>query len=118
MFVGNVSSDPSPRWKNLRPGQSGYRAWGDGRDDTLYVNVFTHGLDTAPVPRQRLGISPSAATQAVARKTAVHEIGHVLNIGEADDYDYNGDGTVEEVYSSSGNDTTEEPVNYPTLPLA
>ena len=35
-------------------------------------------------------------------KTAVHEIGHVLNIGEADD---NGD---DEVYSGGINDSDEE----------
>jgi len=82
LFVGNVTNDPE--YNFLYTTQSGARLYMDNRDDTISVNVFSWGLSSGPVPQQRLQLSSDEVTRAVGLKTAVHEIGHVLNIGKAE----------------------------------
>lgn len=105
MFAEHLADDPNRDL--LHPGQSGYFAWQGNRDNTLYVNVFTAGHDTTDVP-DRFDTTEDENMSILATKAAVHEIGHVLNIGEADDEDFDGDGNLDEVYSSGGDDPTIE----------
>jgi len=70
--------------------------------------VFTeaHQDERVHVPN-RLNLNRDEEIRALTAKTAVHEIGHQLSIGEADD---NGG---EEIYSGSDGDSTNESVINP-----
>jgi len=61
--------------------------------------------DSGRVPNQ-LGLSNTEARRAVTTKTAVHEIGHHLSLGENEANDVPSD----ETYSGSDNDNTPENV--------
>jgi len=108
MIVANVSNETNTI---LYPGQSGIRWNGDDppgqdRDDSEWIAVFAHGIDSPS--NVTLNASPDLRFRAAARKAAVHELGHVLNMGEADDRDEDGDGDIDEIYSGGGDDFTEE----------
>jgi len=98
MYVANSTRDPTRNLLFL--GQGGYRAYQSGRDDTTFVALFTYGMEVGDAPSR---YSRTERERAVALKTAVHEIGHVLNIGEADEGS-------DEIYSGNGNDPTPERV--------
>lgn len=105
MFVANATRDPD--WDLLNTTQSGVRWNGDDptgfdRDDSEWIAVFSHGLNPGLVP---LNANTSRKQRAAAHKTAVHEIGHVLNIGENEPAEQ-ASGT--EIYSGSREDPTIE----------
>jgi hypothetical protein len=107
MVVGRQAEDtPNPN-DTFFATQSGTTGWDTYRQDAAYVAVFTHGNtqpqdDIGEVPG-RLGLSTRGKVSAIARKSAVHELGHVLGTGETDE---SGD----EVYSGENSDYSLETV--------
>ncbi|WP_415379434.1 hypothetical protein [Halosimplex sp. TS25] len=106
MFVGNVTDDPTKKLHH--PNQGGVRRHTGNRDETTWVSAFINGnteqRDFNEIPANRWGISRDEQIRSMMLKTSVHEIGHVLNMGEIDD---NGGS---EVYSGGGSDRTQEVV--------
>lgn len=114
MFVADRAAD-SPVADNLNPGQTGISSevppvLDDLVEITDLTMVFTDAhrdsLDAVP---DRLELTQDEKMRALTAKTAVHEIGHELSIGRADDNDkliY-----FEEVYSGGSDDSTIEAVN-------
>ena len=64
--------------------QSGRRQWRSNREETLWMAVFTDipQHDPSRVP-SRFGLSEAERIRAATAKTAVHELGHHLRVGEA-----------------------------------
>jgi len=106
LFVGNVTDDPNEPLHF--PEQGGIRRHTGDRDETTWVSVFMNGnteqSDFQEIPAGRWGISRNEQVRSMTLKTTVHELGHVLNMGEVDD---NGN---TEVYSGGGSDATEETI--------
>lgn len=63
----------------------------------MFTTAHLDDLDNAPS-----GLTRDEKMRAITAKTAVHEIGHILDLGEVDDQD--GD----EVYSGDTDDLTKE----------
>jgi hypothetical protein len=105
LFVADRAANTStPIDDRLFPNQTGV--------STPFLNVmfvFTepHQDELGRVPN-RFGLSDRRKLQILTSKTAVHEIGHKLKLGEADE-----SGLATEVYSGSANDTTREFITNP-----
>lgn len=88
--------------------QSGRRQWRDNREETLWIAIFTDSPEHDPsdVP-SRFGLTEAERTRAATAKTAVHELGHHLRVGEAEPYDA---AHLYEIYSGAQNDSTPEEI--------
>jgi len=103
MFVGTRAGG------GLNSFQTGLQRFTDNRDETEWMTVFTDPTNSNHAPFRapgRLGLSNAEARRAVTSKTAVHEIGHHLSLGENEANDVPGG----ETYSGSDNDNTPENV--------
>lgn len=116
MFLGNVSENVTGNDVRVTE-QGGLRSYGANRDDTEYLAIFSHGntlpgdFRAVPSGANQLNLTRDEQVHAIALKTAVHEIGHVLNAGEADEGN-------SEVYSGMNdqcctNDPTREGIQSP-----
>jgi len=109
MFIGDRAADSSV-YDGLSPEQTGVctcyeRYVGNMSLDTMIIFTAAHTNEHEHVP-DRLNLDPAEEHRALTAKTAIHEIGHMLRIGERDDRG-------EEIYSGSGDDYTPEPVTNP-----
>jgi len=106
---------PFDSWGGVR--WNGPDPAGFDREDTEWISVFTTGVNgsTGTIPnRVARQMTLAEEVRAILHKTTVHEIGHVLNIGEAEPDEQNfGD----EVYSGSGDDPTVEEVTGRIRPI-
>lgn len=64
--------------------QTGMRRWTNSRQRTLWVTVFSDPHNPDDVP-ERFNTNADENMSILTAKTAVHEIGHHLRVGEADD---------------------------------
>ncbi|CCQ33817.1 conserved hypothetical protein containing von Willebrand factor type A [Halorhabdus tiamatea SARL4B] len=98
MAVGPDSTGPLTRYGG------GVRRHSGNRTHTHWLAVFTDEHNPSDVP-SRFSLNRSERLRVLTTKTAVHEIGHHLRTGEADD-----DCCWTEVYSGGRRDSTTEQV--------
>ena len=115
-FVAHSTNDSN--YDLLNPNLGGVR-WngndprGFDRDDSEWIALFRNGLYTSSVSG-RLRLNHDEKVRAVAHKATVHELGHVLNMGENEPAERKqGD----EVSSGSSGDPTLERMNDTRSPF-
>jgi len=86
LFVGTVAGSGVPHG-SAQTGVNGRVeescVWGDSRDVTaVFTTPHTQALGLVP---DSLGLTRDEEMRSTVAKTAVHEIGHILDLGEVDD---------------------------------